>query len=291
MAYWIDPDTCIECGTCAPECPLDAIFASEEDVPDEYKDWIDKNQAFFCGGAWLRRGLRGDGPVPGRGRSKFMVELDSYPMERSALGEHIRALIVASHAGQRAHLIGAVASCIELDLVGVASNGPEALRLCPHIQPDVVVVDPKAAAGDGLALARNIQGRWPWVQVLILGDEAEGRAAGIGFLPGRPSSRHLCAAIRAFLERRAESPAWNGSGPRLRAFPNQTLSRREGIVWRALQKGLSDAQIGERLAVNELTARFYIRNVLDMLGLASREDAIERRPAAPAQPIAAPMPL
>lgn len=46
MAYWIDPDTCIDCGACGPECPTDAIFPDDE-VPDEYADWTDKNRAFY----------------------------------------------------------------------------------------------------------------------------------------------------------------------------------------------------------------------------------------------------
>ena len=46
MAYWIDPDTCIDCGACGPECPTDAIFPDDE-VPDEYAEWIDKNRAFY----------------------------------------------------------------------------------------------------------------------------------------------------------------------------------------------------------------------------------------------------
>jgi len=42
----IDPDTCIDCGACAPECPVDAIYP-EDEVPAEYEDWIAKNRAFF----------------------------------------------------------------------------------------------------------------------------------------------------------------------------------------------------------------------------------------------------
>ena len=46
MTYLIDPDTCIDCGACAPECPVDAIFPDDE-IPDEYAEWIDKNRQFF----------------------------------------------------------------------------------------------------------------------------------------------------------------------------------------------------------------------------------------------------
>jgi len=49
LTAWVDPDTCIDCGACAPECPTDAIFA-EDKVPEQYKEWIDKNRAFYADG-------------------------------------------------------------------------------------------------------------------------------------------------------------------------------------------------------------------------------------------------
>jgi len=44
--YYIDPDTCIDCGACAPECPSDAIFP-EDEVPEQYKEAIARNRAFY----------------------------------------------------------------------------------------------------------------------------------------------------------------------------------------------------------------------------------------------------
>ncbi len=47
--FYIDPDTCIDCGACVPECPVEAIFP-EEDVPQEFVGAIAKNRAFFSEG-------------------------------------------------------------------------------------------------------------------------------------------------------------------------------------------------------------------------------------------------
>jgi ferredoxin len=47
--YFIDPDTCIDCGACVAECPYDAIFA-EDELPEEYTASIDKNAAFYTEG-------------------------------------------------------------------------------------------------------------------------------------------------------------------------------------------------------------------------------------------------
>ena len=44
--YYIDPDECIDCGVCEPECPVEAIF-EEDAVPEEWQDYIEKNRKFF----------------------------------------------------------------------------------------------------------------------------------------------------------------------------------------------------------------------------------------------------
>lgn len=46
VQLYIDPDTCIDCGACVPECPVTAIFPLE-DVPDNWRDYIDKNADWF----------------------------------------------------------------------------------------------------------------------------------------------------------------------------------------------------------------------------------------------------
>jgi ferredoxin len=45
----IDPDTCIDCELCVPECPINAIYP-ESELPDCYKDWVDKNKDLFAAG-------------------------------------------------------------------------------------------------------------------------------------------------------------------------------------------------------------------------------------------------
>jgi ferredoxin--NADP+ reductase len=48
--FYIDPDTCINCGACAAVCPTKAIFPSEDEVPAEYKEDIERNRRFFTEG-------------------------------------------------------------------------------------------------------------------------------------------------------------------------------------------------------------------------------------------------
>jgi two-component system response regulator DevR len=218
-----------------------------------------------------------------------MTERDVNPVDPSTLGERIRVVLVVPHPIQRTYLIRFILNHRDLDVVAVAANCEMALRVCPHVQPDVVVVDSCGAEMDAQAAALDIQGRWPWVQVLVR-DEAAKALGGApleatGFAPSLSDADRgldVISSIRSLYAQRDGMPGWNGSGPRLRAFPDQALSRREWEVWQALKMGLSDAQISERLSINELTARLHVSNVLDRLGLASRRDAlVTQRPEAP----------
>lgn len=57
----IDPDTCIDCGLCIPECPVHAIY-TEDEVPEPYKEWIKKNAELFKGGTNITEKKE---PLPG----------------------------------------------------------------------------------------------------------------------------------------------------------------------------------------------------------------------------------
>jgi DNA-binding NarL/FixJ family response regulator len=141
------------------------------------------------------------------------------------------------------------------------------------------VVDARPAGVDGPVLCRRIHRQWPWIQVIVVTEEPDagqappaGEAEDFCFLPGQPLNGSVGATVRSLVEQRTESPAWDGAASGLRAYPDRALSPREKVVWRALQEGLADAQIAERLGVNELTARFHVENVLEKQGLATRRD-------------------
>lgn len=208
-----------------------------------------------------------------------MIERDLNPINLSALDQRIRIALVAPHPVQRTRVIHTVQVHQDLDIVGVMTNEQEVIRLCPHIRPDVVVVDPWEADMDGQALAGLIQSRWPWVQVLVIGSGTDPHEMALGeatnssrLLPEGIRDRNLGATIRTLFARRNGTPSWNTSGPPLRVFRDQALSQRDWEVWQALKMDLSDLQIAEQLGVNELTARIHVQNVLDHLGVSSRKE-------------------
>ena len=79
-----------------------------------------------------------------------------------------RVMIVDDHALVRSGLRVFLLAFDDLELVGEAANGEEALRLCKQLQPDVVLMDLVMSGMDGVAATRAIRERWPQIQVVAL---------------------------------------------------------------------------------------------------------------------------
>lgn len=116
----------------------------------------------------------------------------------------IRVMIVDDHIMVRRGLATILRVKSELELVGEASNGLEALRVCENAQPDVVLMDMVMPEMDGAAATRAIRARWPQIQVIALTsfkekDLVQGalEAGAIGYLLKSISADELVDAIRA----------------------------------------------------------------------------------------------
>lgn len=116
----------------------------------------------------------------------------------------IRVLIVDDHPVVRTGLRLFLLAFQDLQLVGEAANGEQALRLCEQLQPDVVLMDLVMLHMDGLSATQAIRQRWPHIQVIALtsfGAEELGQAAlkaGVtGYLLKNVSADDLAEAIRA----------------------------------------------------------------------------------------------
>ena len=80
----------------------------------------------------------------------------------------IRVMIVDDHTMVRTGLAAFIEVKPDLELVGEAKNGQEALRVCEQVQPDVILMDLVMPRMDGIAATRVIRERWPEVQVIAL---------------------------------------------------------------------------------------------------------------------------
>jgi serine phosphatase RsbU (regulator of sigma subunit)/DNA-binding NarL/FixJ family response regulator len=116
----------------------------------------------------------------------------------------IRVMLVDDHAMVRRGLAAFLLTCEDLELVGEAASGEEAVRRCGQLQPDVVLMDMVMPHMDGAAATRAIRERWPRIQVIALTSFMQGElvqgaldAGAIGYLLKHVSADELVDAIRA----------------------------------------------------------------------------------------------
>jgi NarL family two-component system response regulator LiaR len=172
----------------------------------------------------------------------------------------------------------------DLELVGGAHSGEEALRLCEQARPDVILMDMRMPGLDGAETTRAIRQQYPQVQVLALTsfyDEQlvqRAMAAGaIGYLLKGVPVVELVEAVRAASAGRStiDDQALQAlihaarSGPRL----GDDLTEREQEVLALLVEGLSNPEIADRLVISLPTAKAHVGSILTKLRVSSRTEA------------------
>jgi len=199
--------------------------------------------------------------------------------------EPIRVMIVDDHNMVRRGLVAFLKVKADLELVGEASNGQEAIDLCEQAQPDVILMDLVMPEMDGTTATRIIRQRWPHVQVIALTSFQEKElvrdvlhAGAISYLLKNVSVDDLTEAIRAahagrstlapeavqaLIQLDSQEPA-----------PGEDLTPREREVLALMVEGLNNPDIAERLSVSRSTARAHVSNILSKLGVSNRAEAI-----------------
>lgn len=197
----------------------------------------------------------------------------------------IRVLIVDDHAVVRSGLSAFLVAFDDLELVGEAASGAEALRKCEQEQPDVVLMDLVMPGMDGVATTQAIRDRFPQVQVIVLTsfpeeDLVQGalRAGALSYLLKNVSANDLAAAIRAAYAGRptlapeaTQALIHAASKP---PAPGHDLTEREREVLALMVEGLHNQDIAERLIVSRSTVKSHVSNILSKLGVSSRAEAI-----------------
>lgn len=189
----------------------------------------------------------------------------------------------------------------DIQVVGQAANGQEALQQVESTHPDVVLMDVRMPGMDGVTATREIARRFPEVRVIILttfeDDETvfEGLKAGArGYLLKDISSEEMATAVRrvaageALIEPRltrkvlAEFSRLATASDRQTSPKSATLSEsmpaplteRELEVLQALARGLSNREIAEQLVITEGTVKNHVSNLIDKLGVRDRMQAV-----------------
>lgn len=172
----------------------------------------------------------------------------------------------------------------DIDVIGEANDGAEAVRLAHDLMPNVVLMDLLMPVMDGITATEIIRREMPDVEVLaltsVLEDEkvyAAMRAGAIGYMLKDTQPEELCDAIKAAAEGQVQlSPAVverlieeTEAGDR----PRPSLGERETEILKLLARGQGDSEIAHTLSVKPQTVRPMISAVLDKLGVASRTQA------------------
>jgi DNA-binding NarL/FixJ family response regulator len=195
----------------------------------------------------------------------------------------IRVLIADDHSVVRQGLRMFLELEADIELVGEAANGVEAVDLARQFKPDVVLMDLLMPKMDGVSATETIRSELPDTQVVALTSVLEDQAifdairvGAISYLLKETKSDKLCEAIRAAAAGEVRlSPQVAARLMREVSAPEspETLTDRETEVLRVLARGLSNTEIAEALFITEATVKTHVSNILAKLGLPSRTRA------------------
>jgi DNA-binding NarL/FixJ family response regulator len=195
----------------------------------------------------------------------------------------IRLLIADDHAVVRTGLRQLAATFADVELVGAAADGEEAVALCADRSPDVVLMDIEMPVLDGVEATRRIVEAQPGVAVVVLTSFSDRDqilaaldAGAVGYLLKDAEPDELEKAVRAAA--RGESPLDPRAGrallgSRRAASPLDGLSAREREVLELVARGLPNKLIARELAISEKTVKTHLTNVFRTLGVSDRTQA------------------
>jgi DNA-binding NarL/FixJ family response regulator len=177
----------------------------------------------------------------------------------------------------------------DINVIGQASNGQEAIDLAAQLQPDLILMDVRMPICDGVRATQTIHQRYPWMRILVLTTFDEDdyiwqslQAGALGYLLKSTPSEQLAVAIRSLQQ------GYSQLGPTIapkvfaqinpllaeRERPTPTeLSPRECDVLRSIGQGYSNREIAAHLFISEGTVKNYVTQILSKLELRDRTQA------------------
>ena len=195
----------------------------------------------------------------------------------------IRVVIADDHGVVRGGLAQLLGTLDDVELVGAAANGTEAVAVCGEQHPDVVLMDLEMPEMDGIEATRRIKEAQPEVAVVILTSFSDRErilraldAGAAGYLLKDAESDELARSIRAAargdapLDPKAARELLSARAP---GSPLDSLSPREREVLVMVAEGLPNKVIARRLSISEKTVKAHLTSVFRQIGVTDRTQA------------------
>jgi DNA-binding NarL/FixJ family response regulator len=194
----------------------------------------------------------------------------------------IRVVVADDHAIVRSGLAQLLATADDIELVGDAPNGLDAVAVVAAQRPDVVLMDLSMPELDGVGATKQIVAANPDARVVVLTSFADDRhiadalrAGAIGYVLKHADPDELLGAVRAAA--RGEAPLDPKAARVLLSAKlggvSATLSAREEEVLRLVASGLANKQIARRLSITERTVKAHLTNIFARIGVSDRTQA------------------
>jgi len=192
----------------------------------------------------------------------------------------IRVLCVDDHPLIRKGIASILANERDMQLVGEAATGSEAVRLYRSLRPDVTLMDLRMPELDGIAATQQIRREFADARIIALtsydGDQDIYRAidAGVrGYLLKESVHANVLHAIRTVQAGRRLMPS-NVAERLSEFFPKFALTARETEVLALVADGLANREIAARIGTASGTVKIHVQNILDKLGASDRTQAV-----------------
>jgi len=201
--------------------------------------------------------------------------------------EVIRVLVVDDHAIIRRGMRAVLDLVPDIELVGEAENGKQAMSMDQELTPDVILMDLMMPEMDGITCIREIKSRRPEARILVLTNFAgedmifpaiKAGAMGYHLKDSSPEAlidairqvNHGVASLHPSIAKKVLDELHNPEKKRLSEDP---LTQREVEVLRLIAQGYENKDIAEQLFISDATVRTHVSNILGKLHLASRTQA------------------
>jgi DNA-binding NarL/FixJ family response regulator len=196
----------------------------------------------------------------------------------------IKVLIVDDHAILRAGLAALLTAASDIELVGEAAGGEEAISRATELRPDVVLMDLSMPGVDGVTATRRIVSNHPGIHVIVLTSYSDRQwiddalqAGAEGYLLKHSGPEVVVAGIREVMAGGAPLDPKAArillSSHRDRTVPGAGLTQREGEVLDLVRSGLSNRAIARQLRISERTVKAHLTNIFQRIGVQDRMQA------------------